>query len=346
MFKRLMRKVNLSAKNCTAAVLSSSLIVASCCGFAYATPSTVTICDSDKTPITVKTNGGSVENVLSKQGIVLNAGDETNIALNESVDNDTVIEIYRSMPVKITFNGVTTQYTTTKKLVSDVLADLGFEASENEVTPRLTDVVEAGDEIIIDQDDSQIVKVTEKIAYSTEEYENTSLAPGERVVTRAGAEGEKEITYKITYSDGAEVSRERVNELVLAEPVNEVVEYSPQEEFEVGKIPASKPTNYSKVEVFQATAYDASPADNGPWAGVTSTGMPMGYGVIAVDPSVIPYGTKMYIESVDGQYIYGYAIAGDCGGAIKGKKVDLFYWSRSQCLEFGRRDVYVYFLND
>lgn len=63
------------------------------------------------------------------------------------------------------------------------------------------------------------------------------------------------------------------------------------------------------------------------------------------DPTVIPYGTKMYIESADGKYIYGYAIAGDCGGAIKGKRVDLFYWSKAQCNEFGRRAVNIYFLD-
>lgn len=53
----------------------------------------------------------------------------------------------------------------------------------------------------------------------------------------------------------------------------------------------------------------------------------------------------MYIESADGKYIYGYAIAGDCGGAIKGKRVDLFYWSKAQCNEFGRRAVNIYFLD-
>lgn len=344
MFTRLMRKINLSAQKSIAIALSSA-IVATGCGFAYATPSTVTICDSENTPITVKTNGASVEAILEGQGIVLNEGDETNVALNERVSSDSVIEIYRAMPVNITFNGVTTQYNTTKKLVSDILADVGIEAAEDEVTPRMTDAVEAGDEIIITQDYNQIVVVSESIPYNTIEVENTSLAPGERVVTQNGAEGIKEITYKVYYSDGAEVSRERASELVLAEPVDEIIEYSPQEEFEVGKIPASRPTNYSKVEVFQATAYDSSVEDNGPWAGVTSTGMKMGYGVIAVDPTVIPYGTRMYIESCDGQYVYGYAIAGDCGGAIKGNKVDLFYWSRSECLQFGRRNVYIYFLD-
>lgn len=346
MFTRLIRKFNLSATKRVAKVACSALVVTTCCSFAYATPSTVTICDSNSAPITVKTSGSSVGTVLKSQGIVLNNGDKTNVALSETAVNNSVIEIYRAMPVKITVGGVTNEYQTTKKLVSDILADVGIAASDAEVTPRMTDVVEAGDEIVVGEDGSQIVTVSESIAYNTIEVENAYLAPGERVVTQYGTPGEKEITYKIYYNnDGAETYRERIGEIVLAEAQDEVVEYSPQEEFEVGKIPASRPTNYSRVETFTATAYDASPEDNGPWAGVTSTGMQMGYGVIAVDPKVIPYGTRMYIESVDGQYVYGYAIAGDCGGAIKGNRVDLFYWSKAQCNQFGRRAVNIYFLD-
>ncbi len=345
MFTRLIRKFSLSAHNLIAAAVCATLVAAVGSGFAYATPSNVTIYDSGNAPITVKTTGATVQTVLDKHGIELGSGDKTNVALNEKITGDSVIEIYRAMPVKITINGVSSQYTTTKKLVADVLAEVGITASEEQVTPRMTDVIESGDEIIINQDNSQIVTVTEPIAYHTIERENASLAPGQKVVVQSGADGEREIKYSIKYSDGAEVSRERIGDIVLADPVDEIVEFSPQDEFEVGKIPASRPTNYSKMEVFEATAYDASPADNGPWAGVTSTGMPMGYGVIAVDPSVIPYGTKMYIESCDGKYVYGYAIAGDCGGAIKGHRVDLFYWSRSQCYEFGRRNVNVYFLD-
>lgn len=346
MLKRLIRDINLSAAKCVAKVACAALVVTACSSFAYATPSTVTICDTNSTPITVKTNGASVGTVLESQGIVLDNGDKTNVALSDTAADNSVIEIYRAMPVKITVGGVTNEYRTTKKLVSDILADVGVVANENDVTPKMTDVIEAGDEIIVDEEGYQVVTVTESIAYNTIEVENTDLAPGERVTTQYGSMGEREITYKIFYNhDGAETHRERVSEIVLADAQDEIIEYSPDEEFEVGKIPASRPTNYSRVETFTATAYDASPEDNGPWAGVTSTGMKMGYGVIAVDPKVIPYGTRMYIESVDGQYVYGYAIAGDCGGAIKGNRVDLFYWSKAQCNQFGRRAVNIYFLD-
>jgi 3D (Asp-Asp-Asp) domain-containing protein len=69
-------------------------------------------------------------------------------------------------------------------------------------------------------------------------------------------------------------------------------------------------------------------------------------GYVAVDPKEIPYGTKMYIVSADGQYVYGYAIAADTGGFIHGTRadMDLFLDSEQQCVQFGRRDIIVYFV--
>ena len=69
--------------------------------------------------------------------------------------------------------------------------------------------------------------------------------------------------------------------------------------------------------------------------------MKAGPGVVAVDPRVIPLGTKLYIESMDGWPDYGYAVAGDTGGAIKGNKIDLFYHSSKTVRQFGRRNVRV-----
>ena len=68
------------------------------------------------------------------------------------------------------------------------------------------------------------------------------------------------------------------------------------------------------------------------------------YGCVAVDPRVIPLGTKLYIETPDGSFVYGHSIAADTGGAIKGNRVDLFFPTHSQALQFGRRNVNVYIL--
>ena len=76
----------------------------------------------------------------------------------------------------------------------------------------------------------------------------------------------------------------------------------------------------------------------------TANGTPTRVGAIAVDPKVIPYWTKMYIVTQDGEYIYGVAVAEDCGTAIKGKWVDLFYETYEEACKFGRRQVDIYFL--
>lgn len=78
---------------------------------------------------------------------------------------------------------------------------------------------------------------------------------------------------------------------------------------------------------------------------MTALGTTARYGAIAVDPSVIPYGTQMYIVSDDGVYIYGYAVAEDCGGAIRGNMIDLYFDTVAECFEFGRRACTVYILD-
>ena len=94
---------------------------------------------------------------------------------------------------------------------------------------------------------------------------------------------------------------------------------------------------YSDCFTVEATAYTGG--------GTTATGTPARYGAIAVDPDVIPYGTRMYIVSNDGYWIYGEATAEDCGGAINGYIIDLYFDSYDTCIQFGRRDCTVYILD-
>ena len=93
--------------------------------------------------------------------------------------------------------------------------------------------------------------------------------------------------------------------------------------------------DYAAVMTMEATAY--LPGDGG-GAGITATGIPATYGVAAVDPSIIPLGSRLYIPG------YGEAIAADTGGAIYGYRIDLCMESYSEAMNFGRRDVTVYIL--
>ena len=349
MLKKLRGRIsNLSSsvKRNAALVLTSALIVTTCCNFTYATQNFVTISDAGNIPVQIYTADTNVGKILSKQGIVLNEGDELNYDLADNINSDAVIQIYRAMDISLTYMGETKTYRTTETKVKDILKELNIKVDGDDVIePSLDTVVDEGASIKVVHYDNHNVNVQEDIPYNTREIENPALAEGERKVVQQGQNGVLEYAYNVKYENGVEISRELVRETILANPVEEIVEYGPESVWELGVVPASRPTRYSRVERYTATAYDASPADNGICAGKTSTGMPLVYGVIAVDPRVIPYGTKMYIESVDGQFKYGYAIAGDCGGAIKGKKVDLFFPNRSTCYKFGRRDVNIYFLD-
>lgn len=99
------------------------------------------------------------------------------------------------------------------------------------------------------------------------------------------------------------------------------------------------PVNYTGTSRVQATAYTYT-------GNRCATGVNPQPGYIAVNPKIIPYGTKMYIVSADGRYVYGYAIAADTGGYVKSRptNVDLFMETNAACKAFGRRDVIIYFL--
>ena len=77
---------------------------------------------------------------------------------------------------------------------------------------------------------------------------------------------------------------------------------------------------------------------------ITYTGTTVHIGTVAVDPKVIPLGTRMFIVSDDGWYVYGISTAEDTGSSIKEMKIDLYFPTVKECREFGRRGVTVYFL--
>ena len=101
--------------------------------------------------------------------------------------------------------------------------------------------------------------------------------------------------------------------------------------------------NYSRRIDMTATAYSTAPEENGGYS-VSAMGSPLGYGIVAVDPSVIPLGSTVYVTSDDGSWSYGVASAEDTGGAIKGNRIDLCYDTTGDVSWFGRRGCVVYVL--
>ncbi len=92
-----------------------------------------------------------------------------------------------------------------------------------------------------------------------------------------------------------------------------------------------------------ATAYAPGPHDNGKWGNLTHIGTQVRPGVIAVDPKVIPLGSKLHIEFPDGRTMYG--VAEDTGGAIKGNRIDIAMWTVAEAYEFGIQKIKVRIIN-
>lgn len=190
---------------------------------------------------------------------------------------------------------------------------------------------------------------------------NSEMEKGTSKVVREGNDGVKTSTYTVRYENGVETSRVLTAEIINKKPVDKIVEQGTKVVTIFNKTGSAvtgstivtsggKELTFKNVITASATAYDLSyescgknPGDRG--YGITASGMQARYGVVAVDPRVIPLGTRLYIEAADGSWVYGEAIAGDTGGAIKGNKVDLFFNSRSECMAFGRRTAKIYILD-
>lgn len=175
----------------------------------------------------------------------------------------------------------------------------------------------------------KLIETEQDILFKTEFIDGNDMNAGEEQIIQDGINGEKIITEEIVIINGKEKSREIQAEKLIKEPVNKII-----------KRGTSK---YKKVLNMVATAYTAGfestgkrPGDRG--YGITATGTKAKHGTVAVDPKVIPLGTKLYVEG------YGNATALDTGGAIKNNTIDLFYDRLSDARKFGRRNITVYVL--
>ena len=243
--------------------------------------------------------------------------------------------------VIINLDGVPRMINTDKETVGDLMKTLDDVVSADYVLQGDIDKnTELTKNMVIDLTSITEKKITTKetIAYDTEIRENPNLEEGKENVLQEGENGELSIITKENYSGAELISSEVVEELVTKEAKNKIIERGTKKEeipipvVELKKekqpatVTASTVTNNNTSLNVVATGY--TPGDPG-CTGITYTGTKASRGTIAVDPKVIPFGTKLYIPG------YGYGVAADTGGAIKGNKIDLCYESRTEALNWG-----------
>lgn len=297
---------------------------------------TINNCGEEQTISLAK---GTVEEVLNRTGITLAENQSVTPSLNTVITGDMNIYVYNSKNIELTTNGTEMTVKAPEGTVENALNILGYEITDDDILN-----VDKNAQI---EDDMKITlkkvtyvdeKSTEKISYKTVEKDSDDIMTGESEVSQKGVDGEKEVTKRCKYIDGKYDSTKVIDEKVTKEPVDKIVLNGTKR----GTITdtSGAPVSYSYMVSGSGTAYTAAPG------ALTATGVPVYEGGVAVNPAIIPYGSKLYIEAADGSHVYGYATAIDTGGALMDGSaiVDLFYFSYDDCVNFGRRDVNVYVL--
>ncbi|ALS75531.1 hypothetical protein AUC31_10095 [Planococcus rifietoensis] len=345
------------------------------------------------------TTENTVAAILEKAEIEVTKHDKVSPALDETVDEDTMIDVEKAYEVTIVDGGKDKKVWSTSTTVADFLKQHSVELS------KLDRVEQDMDELVLPNSKVEVVRVEkvtdvveDAVKYAVETRKDSSLLKGSEKLVQKGQNGLVKKTYEVVKENGKEVKRELKKEKVVKEPKQQILavgtktivasvsrgtakketatpkqasakqEAAPVKKASapakkaaapkaVAKAPekapekakaapqpakkeaASEPTGGKEFYV-SATAYTASCTG---CSGITATGINLkanpGLKVIAVDPSVIPLGSKVWVEG------YGNAIAGDTGGAIKGNKIDLFMPNRSDAIAFGRKQVKVKILN-
>lgn len=301
------------------------------------------VISDDNLRLTYETSHRDIESFLKANKIVLGEYDKVNVNLDEKVEDGMFIEIIRAANVNLTVNGVTKTVQCSEETVEGLLKQEGIVLSPiDDIKPSINTALRDGLNVDIKTYTTDLKTVTEPIPYNIN-YKNVStLNKGDEEVETEGKDGIASVTYKIKYLNGVEVSREVIDYVTLSPATDEVILRGVLETY---VSPEGKTYKVKQVITMNSTAYTNSIYDTGkepghPLYGITRSGMKTRYGVVAVDPTVIPLMTNLYVEG------YGEAIAADTGSAIKGNKIDLFYDTREEALKYGRKNITVYVLAD
>lgn len=301
----------------------------------------------------------NVEYTLAKNAVAIGPNDHVSPALGEPVVQGMTITIERAFGVTVIADDETTQINILSGTVLDALEKAEITLGEDDETqPVLDTALTAGIEIKVLRVAYTQRTVNEKIAFTQTVKKSKEMYIGDSKPVQAGADGEKSVVYNDRFVNGVLEDSAVVSEEIIRNAVPQITLVGTQIKvstikFQSGLSPISDlplpadikldangiPLTYSKIIDGTAKAYSGG--------GTTSTGRPARVGHIAVDPRQIPYGTRLYVVSLDGKYIYGYCIAADTGGFVKtnGCTIDIYMNTVNECYAWGHRGVRIFVLD-
>ncbi len=296
---------------------------------------------------------GTVAKTIAESGITLDAGDTIDVDLSSLAYDGMEINIDRAYDVYVQDGDETYTYRTTGCKAGEAVYAVGLAlGAEDELNVTADAELAEGDTVQVLRCSYEERTAEESIDFGTTVVEDSNLFEGQSRILSKGVCGTQEVLYRDKYLGTACVDSEPLRKTVTSEPINAVKAVGTRVFSVAGKVPISNltlpegfelddngvPADYEYYMDGVATAYYGG--------GITASGIPAAVGYVAVDPKVIPYGTKLWVASLDGQYVYGYAIAADTGGFVKGgwADMDLYMDTEAECWQFGIRGVRIYVL--
>ena len=286
---------------------------------------------------TVRTATQTVGAALTEAGLEVYGSDGVDPPLGTWLQPNMTIQVQRSFPLTIAADGRIIQIRSHHTNVLDVLAEAGIGLVGYDYTiPGPDAPIKANDTI-------QVIRVTEDfrledvpIPFQTLWQASDQLDLDSTSVVSNGLPGIKRQRIRVRYENGLEVSQTVDGEWVAQQPVNQVIGYGTRINIRTISTPEG-PLEYWRLVRMRVTAYTAASsgkAPDHPNYGITASGVPAGTGVVAVDRSVVPFRSNVYVPG------YGVGFAGDTGGGVRGRWIDLGYDEDEYVSWSGYVDVY------
>lgn len=302
------------------------VIVLGILGYAWAKKKIVLVVDGQERQI--QTYSRTVADLLKTQGVTFSPADQVEPALPTPLKDNLRVVVSHAARVVLTVDGQTKDIQTCAATVGDVLQEQGiFLDPRDIVEPDPDSRIEDGIKIKVVRVRSEEETREVPIPRPTRREMDPHLERGFSRVVQAGKDGLEKQRWLIVYHDGQEAERRLIERNVLKEPVERVIRVGSLQQVSRG----GQDIRFSRALDVVATAYTYTGHN-------TASGVAPQFGVVAVDPQVIPLGSRLYVEG------YGFARALDTGGDIKGNRIDVFLETKEQTRRWGVRRVRVYIL--
>ena len=302
-------------------------VLAGAAFYIYSLLNVVTVQD-DKNSKTVVTVFSQQDKLLSLAGF---SPDEDDTVLYTTFpDRYTNITIKKSFDVPITVDGTTVNAHIKQGTVADCLEAAGVVLGEYDYTePSLHTPVDQNSSIRVFRVEYKDTQYEESIPFGVEYKENSLIYRFKKrqYTLREGVEGKNLVTYRERFVDGVMESSLVTKVETVREPVNKLVLKYADKAISPLKGPSDVTITNNVPSRYVSALYNVAATGYSSKGGKGASGLGLYCGTVAVNPNIIPYGSKLYITSPDGQFVYGFAIATDTGTALMNGTigVDLYY---------------------